>query len=201
MFSNRNANGLRVCTLTGLEQNLADEIQGAPDGVNVAVGRPLQFKLFLARHNIKGSFKEVIVKLRACVGIGKWSHRPPKYFRLSRTHRDKRKAEELVSDFCHARNSTQTLGKHQSNSTHRLTAGYSPGRGISVGRHVWPFYMETLAFNIGKQEEEGRADRVPTIREVVWAHLQAACPLLPSPSKPTLCAENILFSINWILLR
>ena len=67
MFSNRNANGLRVCTLTGLEQNLADEMQGAPDGVNVAVGRPLQFKLFLARHNIKGSFKEVTVKLRAFV--------------------------------------------------------------------------------------------------------------------------------------
>ena len=67
MFSNRNANGLHVCTLTGLEQNLADEMQGAPDGVNVAVGRPLQFKLFLARHNIKGSFKEVIVKLRAFV--------------------------------------------------------------------------------------------------------------------------------------
>ena len=196
MFSNRNANGLRVCTLTGLEQNLADEIQGAPDGVNVAVvSRPLQFKLFLARHNIKGSFKEVIVKLRACVGIGKWSHRPPKYFRLSRTHRDKRKAEELVSDFCHARNSTQTLGKHQSNSTHRLTAGYSPGRGISVGRHVWPFYMETLAFNIGKQEEEGRADRVPTIREVVWAHLQAAG-LLASlfPHRSQLCVRKTFYS-------
>ena len=76
MFSNRNANGLRVCTLTGLEQNLADEMQGAPDGVNVAVGRPLQFKLFLARHNIKGSFKEVTVKLRALV-LGKQRHRLP----------------------------------------------------------------------------------------------------------------------------
>ena len=115
---------MRVCTLASLEQNLADKIHGAPVGVNVAVGRPLQFKLFLAQHNIKGSFKEVIVRLRELVsGNGAVSSQTT---RLSRTHRDKRTAEELVSDFCHARNSTQTLWKRQSNSTHGLTAGDSP---------------------------------------------------------------------------
>ena len=109
---------------------------------------------------------------------------PPKYSRLSRTHRDKRKAEELVSDFCHARNSTQTLGKHQSNSTHRLTAGYSPGRGISVGRHVWPFYMETLAFNIGKQEEEregGQTESQLLERSCGLTSRRPACSLLSFP--------------------